>query len=147
MDRAAIYGNEESSSWNKERKRQRGKILCLEIEREEALQLALNVTSLLASASGPSPWCNVGLANYFRALNECLMSFELRRNIVNGNDDDDDDISDDKLRLRLIRSKLETQHFARVAVTRAIDVLQNASKDRNVSWHFQSSRNQRFAKV
>ena len=100
----------------------REKYFAFEIEREEALQLALNVTSLLASASGPSPWCNVGLANYFRALNECLMSFELRRNIVNGNDDDDDDISDDKLRLRLIRSKLETQHFARVAVIRAIDV-------------------------
>ena len=37
-------------------------------------------------------------------------------------DDDNDVVSDEKLRLRLIRSKLETQHFARVAVIRAIDV-------------------------
>ena len=74
MDRAGYCSNEESSSWNKERNANAEKYFAFEIEREEALQLALNVTSLLASASGPSPWCNVGLANYFRALNECLMS-------------------------------------------------------------------------
>lgn len=98
----------------------REKYFAFEIEREEALQLALNVATLLASASGPSLWCNVGLANYLRALSECLVSFEVRRNI--GNSGDNNEVDDSKLRLRLIRSKLETQHFARVAVSRAIDV-------------------------
>jgi serine/threonine protein kinase len=103
-----------------ETKGDREKYFAFEIEREEALQLALNVATLLASASGPSPWCNVGLANYLRALSECLVSFEVRRNI--GKSGDDNEVDDNKLRLRLIRSKLETQHFARVAVSRAIDV-------------------------
>jgi serine/threonine protein kinase len=93
--------------------------LAFEIEREEALQLALNVATLLASASGPSPWCNVGLANYLRALSECLMSFDLQRPDLK---EDLNKEENEKLRLRLIRAKLETQHFARVAVTRAIDV-------------------------
>ena len=106
-----------AAMWNpvnetKDDAQMREKYVAFEIEREEALQLALNVATLLASGSGPSPWCNVGLANYLRALSECLVSFELRRN----NDDSGHD--EDKLRLRLIQSKLETQHFARVAVTR-----------------------------
>ena len=110
-----------AAMWNpvnetKDDAQMREKYVAFEIEREEALQLALNVATLLASGSGPSPWCNVGLANYLRALSECLVSFELRRN----NDDSGHD--EDKLRLRLIQSKLETQHFARVAVTRAIDL-------------------------